>query len=185
MTEAATELVVRRATIGDADAMIAFAERNAEFLRPFEPVRSAGRSTADQLRERLTATLPNGQIAHMPYLAWMGEELVATVNVSNIVRGAFQSAHLGYAVDAAWNGQGVATAAVAATVHDAFTTLRLHRLEAGTLLDNHASQRVLEKNGFTRIGISPGHLQIAGAWQDHVLYARVNDALSPVQLAGN
>jgi ribosomal-protein-alanine N-acetyltransferase len=172
-----SQLEVRRATIGDVEAMVAFAERNEQFLRPYEPLRQQARGTAEQLRERLAAVLPNGQFLHMPYLAWVGQELVGNVSVSNIVRGAFQSAHLGYAVDQAWTGRGVATRAVELVVYDAFTTLRLHRLEAGTLLDNVASQRVLEKNGFERIGVSRRHLQIAGAWQDHVLFARTNDEL--------
>lgn len=39
------------------------------------------------------------------------------------------------------------------------------------MLDNIASQRVLEKCGFHRIGISPRHVKIAGRWQDHALFA--------------
>jgi [ribosomal protein S5]-alanine N-acetyltransferase len=39
-------------------------------------------------------------------------------------------------------------------------------------VDNVPSQRVLEKNGFTRIGVAPRYLEIAGAWSDHVLFQR-------------
>jgi ribosomal-protein-alanine N-acetyltransferase len=49
----------------------------------------------------------------------------------------------------------------------------MHRLEAGTLVDNVASQRVLEKNGFERIGLARAYLRIAGAWRDHILFQRV------------
>jgi ribosomal-protein-alanine N-acetyltransferase len=52
----------------------------------------------------------------------------------------------------------------------AFVELELHRIEAGTLLDNVASQRVLERNGFVRFGVAPGYLNIAGRWQDHAMY---------------
>jgi ribosomal-protein-alanine N-acetyltransferase len=31
---------------------------------------------------------------------------------------------------------------------------------------------VIEKNGFTRIGIAPRYLQIAGTWSDHVLFQK-------------
>ena len=57
----------------------------------------------------------------------------------------------------------------------AFGELALHRLEAGTLLDNIGSQRVLEKNGFERIGIARRYLFIGGDWRDHVLFQRVAD----------
>jgi ribosomal-protein-alanine N-acetyltransferase len=49
----------------------------------------------------------------------------------------------------------------------------LHRLEAGTMLENVASQRVLEKNGFERIGIAREYLHIDGDWRDHVLFQKV------------
>ena len=98
--------------------------------------------------------------------------LSGTVGLSNVVRGSFCSANLGYWVGEARTGRGLATRAVGEIVDVAFTELGLHRLEAGTLLDNVASQRVLEKNRFTRIGIAPRYLRIAGAWRDHVLFQR-------------
>jgi ribosomal-protein-alanine N-acetyltransferase len=96
----------------------------------------------------------------------MGGRLALT----NIARGPFQSCQLGYWVAAEVNGRGVATAAVARIVRVAFGELGLHRIEAGTLVHNAASQRVLERNGFRRYGLAPRYLKIAGDWQDHVLY---------------
>lgn len=51
--------------------------------------------------------------------------------------------------------------------------LGLHRLQAETLVHNIASQRVLEKNGFSRYGMAPEYLKIDGAWQDHLMYQRI------------
>lgn len=51
----------------------------------------------------------------------------------------------------AW-GRGIATEAGAAVVEQAFGAARLSRLVAVTYPDNRASQRVLEKLGFTRHG---------------------------------
>jgi ribosomal-protein-alanine N-acetyltransferase len=56
----------------------------------------------------------------------------------------------------------------------AFGGLRLHRIQAATLLHNLRSQRVLERNGFVRFGVAPAYLNIAGKWQDHALYQVVN-----------
>jgi ribosomal-protein-alanine N-acetyltransferase len=64
---------------------------------------------------------------------------------------------------------------VADVIEVAFGELRLHRLQAGTLVDNVASQRVLEKNGFELIGLARRYLQIAGGWRDHLLYQRTVD----------
>ena len=54
--------------------------------------------------------------------------------------------------------------------------LGLHRIQAGTLLHNVRSQRVLERTGFVRFGVAPAYLSIAGQWQDHALYQIVNES---------
>jgi ribosomal-protein-alanine N-acetyltransferase len=81
--------------------------------------------------------------------------------LNNIVRGPFQSSSVGYWVSEDRNGQGLATAAVARIKVVAFDDLLLHRLQAETLVHNAASQR---------IGLAPGYLNIAGRWQDHIMF---------------
>ena len=73
------------------------------------------------------------------------------------------------------NGRGLATRGLAALVEVAFGEVGLHRLEAGALVENVASQRVLEKNRFTRIGVAPRYLRIAGAWREHQHYHPTHD----------
>jgi [ribosomal protein S5]-alanine N-acetyltransferase len=85
-----------------------------------------------------------------------------------------EDALLGYWVNEWDNGKGVATSAVGLIRQHAFGELGLHRIEAGTLPENQASQRVLERNGFVQYGIAPAFLKIAGEWRDHVLYQCVN-----------
>jgi [ribosomal protein S5]-alanine N-acetyltransferase len=109
----------------------------------------------------------------------VGSKIVGAINLSNVVRGAFQSCNVGYWVAQEHNGNGYATRALGLLCERAFGELALHRVEAGTLLDNVASQRVIEKNGFTRIGIAPRYLQIAGVWSDHVLFQRTADDPPP------
>ena len=96
--------------------------------------------------------------------------IVGRFTLSGIVRGPFQSANLGYWVDGALNGRGLATAAVAGVVRTARDELGLHRLQAAVLPRNAGSRRVLERNGFERIGFAPRYLKIAGRWQDHDLF---------------
>ena len=96
--------------------------------------------------------------------------LVGRININGITRGALESASLGFWVGREHNGSGVATQAVAEVSSHAFNELGLHRLQAETLEHNHASQRVLGRNGFTRYGLAPKYLKIAGRWQDDVMY---------------
>jgi ribosomal-protein-alanine N-acetyltransferase len=71
------------------------------------------------------------------------------------------------------------TAAVAAVLPFAFGTLRLHRVEAACIPANIASIRLLENTGFRREGFARQYLCIDGIWQDHLLYARLQDDPHP------
>lgn len=65
------------------------------------------------------------------------------------------------------------TAAVNETSGLAADELHLHRIQAGTLVDNVASQTVLRKCGFIEFGLAPEYLLIAGRWQDHRVFQRI------------
>jgi [ribosomal protein S5]-alanine N-acetyltransferase len=66
-------------------------------------------------------------------------------------------------------------AAVRALIPFAFDSLRLHRLEAACIPTNEASIGLLQKSGFQREGYAREYLCINGIWQDHLLFARLND----------
>ncbi|QGN34892.1 GNAT family N-acetyltransferase [Microlunatus sp. Gsoil 973] len=159
----------------DAVAVASLLRTNRAFLARWDPVRDDAWFTEKGQRAELEQALArHDQGLVVPYVIHADGQTVGRLNINNIVRGAFQSAHLGYWVDQAINGRGVATAAVAEAVRRAFGELQLHRLQADTLVHNVASQRVLAHNDFTRIGLAPRYLRIAGCWQDHLLHQRLN-----------
>jgi [ribosomal protein S5]-alanine N-acetyltransferase len=108
--------------------------------------------------------------------------LAGDIGLSHIQRGPLQNANLGYMVDVAFRGRGVATAAVRLAVDRAFGEVGLHRLEAGVMPSNVPSQRVLERAGFTRIGIARDLLFIAGRWEDHIIYELLEPTTAPSNL---
>jgi ribosomal-protein-alanine N-acetyltransferase len=71
------------------------------------------------------------------------------------------------------------TAAVRAVIPFALGSLKLHRIEAACIPANVASVHLLEKTGFKREGFARQYLCIDGAWQDHLLYARLKDDPAP------
>lgn len=155
--------------------------RNREHLAPWEPVRADSFYTVAGQEAVVAGVL--AAVARGTGLAWLmmrGDEVVGRVNLNNIVRGVFRSASAGYWVAEQHQGRGLATTAVRfacdqARSHD------LHRVEAGTLVHNTASQRVLERSGFSQFGRAASYLFIAGAWQDHLLFQRIlhDDPLEP------
>jgi [ribosomal protein S5]-alanine N-acetyltransferase len=114
---------------------------------------------------------------HAGYLVCRREsgELVGVVNVSEIVRGAFRSAYLGYYTFAPHARQGLMTEAVARVIDTAFRRLGLHRLEANVQPGNRASLRLVRRLGFRREGYSPRYLKIGGRWRDHERWAILAD----------
>jgi ribosomal-protein-alanine N-acetyltransferase len=97
--------------------------------------------------------------------------LLGVIEVSNIVRGLFQSAYLGYYAFAGYEGQGYMKAGLDAVVRHAFRDLRLHRLEANIQPGNEASLALARACGFRREGYSPRYLKIGGRWRDHERWA--------------
>jgi ribosomal-protein-alanine N-acetyltransferase len=165
---------LRPVQVADAAALAELYRSQRTFLTPFDPVRPDGFYTVEGQRRELEECVAQraADLRHR-FLIMAGDRLRGALSISNVIRGPFQSAHLGYFVAEQLNGRGVGTAAVAEAVERAFGSLRLHRLQAGTLVDNIGSQRVLEKNGFERIGVAHNYLEIAGAWRDHVLFQRI------------
>ena len=161
---------------GDAADLVAVLLANREFMAPWEPSRDASYFTEQHQHDELTITRKRfEQNLALPCVIVHEGKIVGRVNLNNIVHGVFCSADLGYWVSREYNGRGVATAAVAAIVRRAFDELGLHRIQAGTLLHNLGSQQVLLRNAFTQIGLAPAYLRIAGRWQDHLLFQRIND----------
>lgn len=167
---------VRLVEPADVGRITELLRANREFLAPWEPERPPGYFAEDHQRRLVDDALTQHAAGTaVPLVVVEDGDVVGRMTISDVVRGPFQSAHLGYWVDRSRTGRGVATAAVDATVRLAFDDLGLHRLQAGTLLHNVASQRVLARNGFTRIGMAPRYLRIAGRWQDHILFQRLDD----------
>ena len=165
---------VRLVETADADALFALRRENRDFLAPWEPAPPPGGESLAGTRNgvaHLREAHANGTC--VPLVILDGERIVGRVTLSNIVRSALQSAIVGYWVAEPDNGRGHASAAVAAVLELAFGELGLHRVEAGTLVHNTASQRVLARNGFERYGLAPEYLRIGGRWQDHVLFQRL------------
>lgn len=78
-------------------------------------------------------------------------------------------AEIGYVIDPAHWGRGLATEAVARVIEYAFDELRLHRIEADIDPGNEASLAVMEKFGFRREGYSAHRFFVHGSWHDSVI----------------
>ena len=98
------------------------------------------------------------------------QPLVGQLTVSTIMAGAARSASIGYWVDGACAGRGIAPMAVAMAADYCFQRRGLHRLEINIRPENAASLRIVEKLGFRDEGVRRDFLHIAGRWADHHMW---------------
>jgi ribosomal-protein-alanine N-acetyltransferase len=149
--------------------------QSRRFLEPWEPTWPEDELAPSAFRHRIRRYRElRGEDLCYPYFIFAGDTLVGAVTLSNVRRGVAQTATLGY-----WTGepharQGHMAKALALLLPHAFSALALHRVEAACLPRNAASIGLLEKAGFEREGFARAYLQIAGRWEDHLLYAKVS-----------
>ena len=97
--------------------------------------------------------------------------LTGFFNIGEIVRGNFQSAFLGYGGVAEFAGQGYMTEGLELVLREAFTTLKLHRIEANIQPGNAPSIALVARCGFVKEGFSERYLKVGGRWADHERWA--------------
>jgi ribosomal-protein-alanine N-acetyltransferase len=155
----------------DRDAFVAAARRSRELHRPW----TAPPDSAEAFQHYLDRAARPTESCQ---LVLDDDELVGVYNLSEIVRGAFQNAYLGYYAFEPFAGRGLMRAAMPLVFAHAFEELGLHRLQAAVQPDNERSRRLLETTGWREEGFALRYLFLDGAWRDHVLYAVTAEDLS-------
>jgi len=103
------------------------------------------------------------------------QQLAGVINVSEPVRGVFQSAYLGFYAFVGFELRGYMTEGLALVLDRAFGALGFHRLEANIQPRNLASSALVSPLGFRKEGFSPRYLLIDGVWRDHDRWAILSD----------
>jgi len=78
---------------------------------------------------------------------------------------------VGYALMPSEQGKGYGTEALQLMVDYLFLAKEIHRIQANTDPENKASQRILEKVGFIKEGVSRKNSFVRGQWRDSVNYS--------------
>ena len=162
--------MLRHLSYGDRDEFLAMVEASRELHRPwaYPPHRP------DQFDELVARCTHPDSICLLACEASSGG-IAGVFTISQIVRGAFQSAFLGYYAGAAFAGRGYMREAIGLVLDYSFGALALHRLEANIQPANARSVALARSAGFRLEGYSPRYLLIGGQWRDHERYALTVD----------
>lgn len=154
--------------------------KNKFFFTPYLPVFEDDFFTLEKQAQLLVAA-EEKRLLDNKYLFFVflknSDELIGDFAFSNVIRGAFNSAHLGYKLSQRYNNNGFITEALSAGIHFAFNSLHLHRVEANIMPSNTASIKVIKKLGFEQIGLAKKYLKINGVWENHIQYQLINNFL--------
>lgn len=160
------------------DALLAYHQRNEKHLARWEPARSSDFFTRSYWSTYAAAVQDDayhGRAHRFVAMLRGSRQVIASVNLTNIVHGVFQAGVLGYSVDVAHQARGYGSEAVGTIVTWSFRNIGLHRVEANYQPSNERSGRLLRSLGFTVEGYARDYLFIDGAWRDHVLTAKIRD----------
>lgn len=174
MKRESERIYIRPLKLTDTESLLQMRLRNREFVRLFEPIQKESHFTYEGQREIIEGVITNweqGSGFGFGIFLKATEELIGRVNLSNVVRGAWDSCTIGYFLDELQNGKGLTTQAVHLAVQYAFEEADLHRVQAGVMPRNKGSIRVLEKSGFQFEGLAKFYLRINGKWEDHNIYS--------------
>jgi ribosomal-protein-alanine N-acetyltransferase len=172
-------LVVRFPARTEAASICHFMHDNEAYFAAWEPLKSQDYFTEHYWLQKIqqnNADFYAGTSCCFTLYGRDDDAIIGMVNYSTIVRGCFHSCFLGFKIGEAYQGQGLMTEAIMASLDYMFHTLNLHRVSANYMPRNHASARVLEKCEFQKDGIAKDYLYINGQWEDHVLMSMINKA---------
>lgn len=180
-------ITLRPLRIGDEDDWHRIRADNASHVKPWEPTLPPGvpARPAVSFKQFVRDLDAEARADHvLPWVIDVHGHIVGQVHIFGIVRGAQQSAAVGYWLDRSAGGQGIATRAVALAVDHALHGAGLHRVEVNIRLDNERSLGVVRRLGLRDEGVRRRFLHIDNAWRDHRTFAVTVEELGPGGLLG-
>jgi ribosomal-protein-alanine N-acetyltransferase len=173
-----TLVYLRRPVQRDASPFLTAVQSSKRLHRPWvEPPSTPSRFATYVHRFSGPRSRDSKRATHVGILVCRREDHVpvGVFNFSEIVRGGFQCAYLGYYGFAEHAGHGYMSEGLALVLRVGFGSLRLHRIEVNVQPANTPSISLVRRGGFTREGFSRRYVKIAGRWRDHERWALLVD----------
>ena len=157
--------------------MVKFRRANEHHLKEWEPARSPDFFTERfwSVQSKVSAKqFQNGSGVGFIIMDRSGSQILGVCNYTNVVRGTFQSCHLGYSIDQGYEGRGIMFEALETSNQFIFEHIKLHRIMANYMPRNKRSGSLLKRLGFVIEGRAESFMKINGVWEAHILTSLIN-----------
>jgi ribosomal-protein-alanine N-acetyltransferase len=169
-------MTLRPIEAGDREEFVRVLESGKDAYAPWLPA-LAPRETWEHVFERDMEKASSE--THLRLVGILSDgRIVGSFNLGEIVRGHFDCAYASWRTDPELWGQGFGAEGVSALLDVAFSHhggIGLHRVQANIIPSNIRSIRLAERVGFRKEGLALKYLKIAGAWEDHLMFAKVTE----------
>ena len=163
----------------DASIVTDYLVRNRAFHKPYHQIHEDAYFTVqeqrDYLRSDFSKFLDDSQYAFWISYKGCPERVIGRLSFSAVIRGALCSCLAGYHLDEKETGKGIMHEALRAGCLYMFDVQNLHRIQADIMPSNVRSIASVESSGFKRQGLNEKYMCINGTWQDHYMYALLNE----------
>jgi ribosomal-protein-alanine N-acetyltransferase len=170
----------RLVAVDDAEILSNYYQQNLNFFKPWEPTKPKGFHDLEEWQKRIKEIIyDQDKRLRVNFISTTdaGDQVIAHCNLSQIFFGAFCACYMGYAVSKNYEGKGIMYKTCSYAISYAFDELKLHRIMANYMPNNHKSEALLKNLGFVKEGYAKDYLEINGQWQDHVLTSLTNQIL--------
>lgn len=161
-----------------AETLLNYKIKNKTYLEIYEPERDPSYYTLSDTLERIInmqKDMHDKKCLSLIAMPKGSQKMIASINFTNFIYGAFQACYLGYSIDQDYEGQGIMFEITQAAIDHVKENFKIHRIMANHLVDNHRSANLLKRLGFEKEGYARAYVRINGKWQDHILNALVFD----------
>lgn len=170
-----TRLLIRTPMAGDEKRLVNFESKNKKhwihFNNTLEDELCIESYFEYILKEYAIESANNQSVRFLIFERENLEKIIESCNFTQIFRGAFQAAYLGYKIDFEYEGKGLMFEALEKAISYMFEVKNLHRIMANYIPENKRSESLLLRLKFEKEGYAKNYLLINGKWQDHVLTA--------------
>ncbi|MFJ8526534.1 GNAT family N-acetyltransferase [Bacillus sp. NPDC094106] len=164
------EVYIEKLQQQDAEELFAFECYNREFFEKMVPSRGTDYYIYEVFKQQLDELLKEQEEGNSYFylVRNMENRIVGRINLVDIEKEK-QLGYLGYRVGEKFLRRGIAATAVKLLLDQA-ASYQVTEIHAKTTNNNIASQKVLEKNGFSRMSIDKGSINLNGQKMDFIHY---------------